>query len=199
MDLEYLLNKNGYTVNDLKGNKLIAVDAYKSNADIYCFGKTDKGTWKENIKNFKGFVGKNGVGKEIYEGSGMTPAGIFDLGEGFYQQEKPDTSYPMFKITENTYWVDDINSEYYNRKIESEYNDISVRAEHMIETEKYYYGIVVEYNTNPIIKGKGSAIFMHCSDEATRGCVGVEREKMKQILQWLDYKSKAQIYIIKND
>jgi L,D-peptidoglycan transpeptidase YkuD (ErfK/YbiS/YcfS/YnhG family) len=48
--------------------------------------------------------------------------------------------------------------------------------------------MVIEYNTKPVVKGKGSAIFFHLSDEKhtpTSGCVAIEENDMLNYLQWL--------------
>jgi len=53
----------------------------------------------------------------------------------------------------------------------------------------YKYGIIIEYNTNPVIKGNGSAIFLHiwkAEDMPTAGCVAVSQENILKILDWLD-------------
>ena len=53
----------------------------------------------------------------------------------------------------------------------------------------YKYGIVIEYNTNPVIKGYGSAIFFHIwrgKDVTTEGCVAVSEDNIIRILEWLD-------------
>ena len=55
--------------------------------------------------------------------------------------------------------------------------------------DQYKYGIVVEYNTNPIIKGKGSAIFIHVwrnRNQPTAGCISISQEKILKLLEWLD-------------
>ena len=51
------------------------------------------------------------------------------------------------------------------------------------ETVAYKYVAVVEYNTANIVKGAGSAIFLHCSKgRPTAGCVSVSEESMVKIL-----------------
>ncbi|MFZ3156649.1 MAG: L,D-transpeptidase family protein, partial [Smithella sp.] len=53
----------------------------------------------------------------------------------------------------------------------------------------YKYGIVIEYNTGPIIKGNGSAIFLHIwkgAGTTSAGCVAVSEEDIIKILGWLD-------------
>ena len=53
----------------------------------------------------------------------------------------------------------------------------------------YKYGIVIEYNTDPVIKGNGSAIFLHIwKNESipTAGCVAVSEENLIKIIEWLD-------------
>jgi L,D-peptidoglycan transpeptidase YkuD (ErfK/YbiS/YcfS/YnhG family) len=53
----------------------------------------------------------------------------------------------------------------------------------------YKYGIVIEYNTDPIIKGNGSAIFLHIwkgEGLPTVGCVAVSEEDIIKIMGWLD-------------
>ena len=52
----------------------------------------------------------------------------------------------------------------------------------------YKYGIVIEYNTNPAIKGYGSAIFLHVwggENDTTEGCVAVSEEKLLKFLNGL--------------
>lgn len=51
--------------------------------------------------------------------------------------------------------------------------------------------MVVEYNMNPIIKGNGSAIFFHLGVKKpyfTAGCVAIDEDNMKSIVNWLDPK-----------
>jgi L,D-peptidoglycan transpeptidase YkuD (ErfK/YbiS/YcfS/YnhG family) len=58
------------------------------------------------------------------------------------------------------------------------------RADHL-----YKWGIVIEYNTQPVIPGKGSAIFLHIWRQpgvATAGCVAMGEEQLVGLLQWLN-------------
>ena len=57
----------------------------------------------------------------------------------------------------------------------------------------YKYCIVIEYNTNPVVKGKGSAIFFHVADEKyspTAGCVAIAEKDMLQFLKWFKPRKK---------
>lgn len=61
----------------------------------------------------------------------------------------------------------------------------------------YEYGIVIEYNTEKVEKGKGSAIFFHlwgwpCT---TTGCVALEKRNIRKILKWLDPARKPVVVI----
>ena len=75
---------------------------------------------KYNIKT-KAFIGENGASTIMKEGNGMTPIGTFDLGiaMGTHSEEemKPKMKINYIQINENHYWVDDINSFYYNKRI----------------------------------------------------------------------------------
>jgi len=54
---------------------------------------------------------------------------------------------------------------------------------------------VIEYNMHPIVKGKGSAIFLHVWKQrgATAGCVAMSEEMVLRILGWLDPAKKPLI------
>lgn len=89
-------------------------------------------------------------------------------------------------MTEHTYWVDDPESKYYNQRVEGVENKDWNSAEHMIDYySAYHYGFVIEFNTTNIIAGKGSAIFFHCSQSPTAGCVGVSENSLLVYLQIL--------------
>ena len=53
----------------------------------------------------------------------------------------------------------------------------------------YEYAVVIGYNTNPVVKGNGSAIFLHVwrgPEAPTAGCVALDRSDLVALLAWLD-------------
>ena len=144
----------------------------------------------------KAFVGTGGIDFDIAPGANKTPMGFYYLGDGFYTDDKPDTTYPLFKITNDTYWVEDTKSKFYNKHVEGTSEKDWNSADHMISSpEAYKYGLVVNYNTantNPNFAGK---IFMYCGSEPTTGGIAVPEETMKTILEWLSDDSRVFIFI----
>lgn len=186
-DIELLtefLQSSNYSYSDIEdSSQLIIVNSEGSNCETYCYEKNDD-IWTL-ISDSRGILGKNGVTDDKHEGDGCTPQGLYTLGFGF-GTDYIDTQLEYRIINNNCYWVDDADSEYYNQWVETtdiEWNS----AEHLIDyTESYRYGVVINYNTDPVIPNAGSAIFLHCSSgNYTAGCVAVSEENMKNIIQWL--------------
>ena len=73
-------------------------------------------------------------------------------------------------------------------------------AEHLIEYP-IQYEYLIEIKTNPNnIPGKGSAIFLHCSNnELTAGCIAVEKEIMKKLINNIDEHTKIEIRSYSNE
>lgn len=151
---------------------------------------------KYNIKA-KAYIGKNGITRDKKEGDGKTPLGSFELGRilGTHKKINNRNSLEYQEINENMYWIDDSKSKYYNQlvdisKVKKDWNS----AEHLIDYP-IQYEYLIEVRTNPNnISGKGSAIFLHCSNnKATAGCVAVSRDTMKKILENIDKNTKIEI------
>ena len=184
-------------------NQLISVNKSKVELkEISC------DAW-ETVKTFdRVYIGKNGFTKDKREGDMKTPLGLFKIGIAFSTTDL-NINYPCLKITENSYWVDDINSNFYNMWVEigdivANYNYITSSdkitwnsAEHLIDyPTEYEQGFVIEYNTDNREKGKGSAIFFHVKDkDYTAGCIAVNKEDMEYILNWLDKDKEPHILI----
>lgn len=152
-----------------------------------------------NLFKTKAYIGKNGITNDKQEGDGKTPIGTFDVGIAFGTHNKNEINYNNYiEINKDLYWVDDVESKYYNQlidigKIQKDWKS----AEHLIEYSKQYeYAIEIKTNPNNI-RGKGSAIFLHCSTESpTAGCITIDKEQMKKLLDILE--AKVTIQIIKN-
>ena len=206
-ELVETMSSYGYTLeNIISGDRIILVDTNssgeKTRALVYCFQKSEKSNYWWNVAGEgkalteQAFIGENSSDYEVAPGSKKTPGGIWMAGDGFYIGTKPNTGYPMFEITENTYWVTDPKSKYYNQKVEGTANKDWSSAEHMITAEKSYkYGLVVEYNTGNADSSKGSAIFLHCGSSPTEGCVALPDNVMKAILEWLGKDSRVSVFI----
>ena len=146
-----------------------------------------------NVKLFstKAFIGKNGITNDKREGDGKTPIGKYNLGVAFGTHDNVKFS-NYIKINENLYWVDDVNSKFYNQlvditKVKRDWNS----SEHLIEYPKQYE-YAIEIKTNPKnVPGKGSAIFLHCSvGTPTLGCVAIESRNMKFLLDNIESNTK---------
>ena len=144
----------------------------------------------------QGYVGRNGISENKREGDGATPKGLYPITEGFYMGSAPQTGLDLFPITRDTYWVDDPDSKYYNRRVEGTRDKDWASAEHMIDYDPYYaYGFVVGYNTQAVYKA-GSAIFFHVGDMATSGCVATDRAWVLAYLAALDKSYNPYILIV---
>jgi len=83
-------------------------------------------------------------------------------------------------------WCDDPDSKQYNKLIEL---PSLCKYEKLYKNENIYDIILVlNYNMNPIIKNKGSAIFIHISKKnykKTEGCVAIKKVHLLKIIKSL--------------
>ncbi len=122
------------------------------------------------------------------EGDGGTPTGVYPLSLVFGYAATAHTAMPYRQITVEDYWVDDPLSPQYNTWVYGRPHAASWETM-LREDGLYRHGIVVEYNTRPVIAGKGSAIFVHLwrgHGEPTSGCVALAETDLLKITSWLE-------------
>ena len=201
LQLTTLLDAGGIRYEELAQNncsQLITVVADGTNAQIGFYG-CEEGVWEERTElACQGRVGRGGVSAEKQEGDGCTPIGLYGIGSAFYITDLPDTKLDMFQITDDTYWIDDPNSAFYNQKVEGTQNKDWDSAEYMISYGVYRYGFVVEYNLQAV-KGAGSAIFFHVGNTPTAGCIATEENMVLAYLKELDKEKNPCILILDSD
>jgi len=158
-----------------------------------------KGKWLVQFKAIKASVGRNGIAnkEEKIEGDGKSPNGLFELGRVFGYDELGPTSLDYTQTNSEDKWIDDPEASDYNTYVRG--NTSAKSFEHLkLNSIDYKYCIVIEYNTKPVVKGKGSAIFFHLSDEKytpTSGCVAIAENDMLNYLQWLMPNKKRAILL----
>jgi D-alanyl-D-alanine dipeptidase len=174
------------------------------NGTLQRYEKTN--TWHKVGKAIEIKLGRNGLGWGIglhttpkdakiikKEGDGKAPAGIFELKQAFgYFPFVVDYPYEVYKATDHC--VDDVNSKFYNKIVDSTKVDVDYKSkEHMRFPKNYYkYGIVVNHNhidEAGAKKGAGSCIFIHIKSVPTAGCTVMREDEMKEIIKWLDVES----------
>lgn len=192
------LAQSGRSTDDLYGSQLIVVDSGGGTSATVSYYQKNGGKWEApaSMPSVSGFVGSGGVG-QASESLSVTPAGLFNITTAFGFDATIDTGLPYFQVTENTYYVDDPNSKYYNQHVEGTEDMDWQSAEHMIDyPSNYNYGFVFDYNTDPVVKGAGSAFFMHVNTMPTHGCVAVSQDDMIKTLSWLDQQYSPCILIL---
>lgn len=193
--LESALNRYGFSCENLgNSQQLIFVESSGTSCTVSLYEKTD--LWAKKV-SYSGIVGKNGVNQKSREGDYCTPFGLYSLGFAFGMESFDGLNVEYRIINSNCYWVDDPESEYYNQWVETD-TPVWNSAEHLSDYENSYrYGIVINYNMNPVVPGAGSAIFLHCATgDYTAGCVAVPEENMTDILRWVDSGKSPLIIIV---
>ena len=129
--------------------------------------------------------GRSGVRADKREGDGASPKGTFPLLYGFYRADRvarPASGLTMTPLQPDDGWVDDPEDANYNRLVKLPY---AASHENMWMAEGLYdLVIVIGYNTDPIVPGRGSAIFLHCAREdfsPTAGCIAIERAVLARL------------------
>ena len=148
-------------------------------------------------KKLKCAVGHNGLTNDKKEGDLSTPTGVFSFNKIYYRADKLGKikfAIDSSIIHENDGWCDDQDSKLYNQYIRFPFKE---SAEHLYRSDDIYDIIcVLNYNTSPIIPGKGSAIFLHIARPnfvGTEGCIAIEKEPLFEIAKNLTDSSKIVI------
>jgi L,D-peptidoglycan transpeptidase YkuD (ErfK/YbiS/YcfS/YnhG family) len=180
-------------------NQLLVVYNYKPESFTAVFVALEKNgkNWVVNQSPIEAGVGKNGFAlpNQKVEGDGKSPTGIFRLGKLFSYEKQLHSLLENQQTTKEDKWIDDVNSPDYNKHIIGA-TDAKSYENLLLNTDVYKYCMIIEYNTNPVIKGKGSAIFFHLALKPasfTSGCVAINEESMKLMVNWLDPKQNPTI------
>ena len=149
-----------------------------------------------NGYKFKCSIGKSGIKKNKREGDNATPQGIFSLGKFYYRPDrikKICTNLSYKKIKKNMGWCNDPRNIKYNKEV----NRKKIKNSEKLFRQDYKYNalIIINYNSKPIKKNRGSAIFIHLTKDykPTAGCVAVEQNDFLKLAKIINNKTKIKI------
>jgi L,D-peptidoglycan transpeptidase YkuD (ErfK/YbiS/YcfS/YnhG family) len=154
----------------------------KSGPDNY---RLSYGTWSVRCA-----IGRSGMIRDKREGDGGTPVGTWPVRRVFYRPDrlaKPATKLRTVALSPADGWCDAPGDKNYNRLVKLPY---PASAEDMWRDDAIY-DVVMElgYNDDPVVPGKGSAIFLHLSRKnysGTAGCVAIAPKDMTKLLAKLE-------------
>ncbi len=143
---------------------------------------------------FRCALGKSGIGNKKIEGDNITPRGTFKIVKIYYRKDRTQkilSKFRLIKITKNIGWCDDPKSKKYNQliKLPNRYSH-----EKFFKNDNSYDLIVIlNYNINPIIKNKGSAIFINIAKKnykSTAGCIALKKDDLLKLIKIIDTNTK---------
>ena len=152
-----------------------------------------------DLGRFTCAIGRAGLTTNKIEGDHKTPVGEFKFNKIYYRKDRLGEmlfKIPFAIIEENDGWCDDPKSKLYNQHIQFPFD---ASAERLFRDDDLYDIIcVLNYNTNPIVPGKGSAIFLHiCKPNfaGTEGCVAIEKKNILKLVNLIDFNTKLIIKV----
>jgi L,D-peptidoglycan transpeptidase YkuD (ErfK/YbiS/YcfS/YnhG family) len=141
-------------------------------------------TWHD--QTLRCALGKAGVRVEKEEGDGATPAGLLPFRRIFYRADRvppPRCPMPVEPIASTDGWCDDPTHRDYNRFVHLPHD---ARHEELWRRDEAYDVIaVLGWNDSPVVKGRGSAIFLHLASPnyaPTDGCVALALPDLSRLL-----------------
>jgi L,D-peptidoglycan transpeptidase YkuD (ErfK/YbiS/YcfS/YnhG family) len=138
--------------------------------------------------------GRGGIKKKKIEGDNITPKGIYKILNIYYRSDrikKISSKFQILKIKKNMGWCDDPKSKKYNQLIKIPYK---YHYEKLYRKDNIYDLILVlNYNIKPIVKNRGSAIFIHIAKknyEKTAGCIVLKKKNLIKLIEKINKKTK---------
>ena len=146
---------------------------------------------------FKCCIGINGTTKNKIEGDKKTPKGTFSLGSVYFRKDKnskPTTKLKCIAINKSMGWCNDIKNKKYNKLIKI--NNKTAHEKMYRNDYKYNYLLVINYNTKKKIPFKGSAIFIHLTNnyKPTIGCIAIKKKDFLILVKIINKKTKIKIF-----
>jgi L,D-peptidoglycan transpeptidase YkuD (ErfK/YbiS/YcfS/YnhG family) len=148
--------------------------------------------WDRIAGPYPARVGVNGLSDHKVEGDGTTPSGSYGIGPVVYgNSPNPGVHYPYHSLVCGDWWDEDPTSRWYNEFVHipcGSYPAWTAGDSEALwtDTTAYQSFAFIEYNADPVVPYRGSAIFLHDGIAApTTGCVSLDPTQLDQVLDWL--------------
>ncbi len=135
---------------------------------------------------FRAAIGRGGVRADKQEGDGATPLGLLPLRRVLYRADRgpvPLAAVPREPIAPDDGWCDDPAYPDYNRMVRLPH---PAHCEALWRDDRLYDIVgVLGWNDAPVVRGRGSAIFLHVArpDLApTAGCIALPPSDLRAVL-----------------
>ena len=144
---------------------------------------------------FRCCVGKEGIKSNKKEGDYSTPKGLFSLKKLYFRKDRidiPNCKIHKKIIKKGMAWCDDPEHKKYNEEIKT--HNKKLKENLYRKDHKYDYVISISHNEKKI-PGKGSAIFIHLTNNytTTAGCIALKKKDFEILLKLIDKKTKIKI------
>jgi L,D-peptidoglycan transpeptidase YkuD (ErfK/YbiS/YcfS/YnhG family) len=146
--------------------------------------------WRRVAGPWQARLGRSGLSAHKREGDGATPTGTYRFGATVYGiAPNPGVRFRYHRLRCGDWWDEDAASSTYNT-----FRHVACGATPSFGggsealwriAPQYRYFAVIEYNSRPVVPGRGSAIFLHVAVGATAGCVSLPEGELVQLLRWL--------------
>jgi L,D-peptidoglycan transpeptidase YkuD (ErfK/YbiS/YcfS/YnhG family) len=159
------------------------------------------GCWRRQFGPWPARIGYAGFSNHKVEGDGTTPIGIFAIRPQFYgNAANPGVRFAYHRLVCGDWWDEDPSTHLYNEFVHVPCGTsppFGGESEALWrETLAYPIFAVIDYNSSPVVPGRGSAIFLHASVGApTSGCVSVPLSDLDALLRWLQPRSDPVIVL----
>jgi L,D-peptidoglycan transpeptidase YkuD (ErfK/YbiS/YcfS/YnhG family) len=157
--------------------------------------------WARVAGPWQAWLGIRGISERKREGDLKTPSGAFGIQPVMFGvAANPGVRYRYHRIVCGDWWVEDPRSPAYNRFRHVPCGSkppFRTTSEDMSKSPTSYRHLaVIDYNTHPIVPGRGSGIFLHVSHgNATLGCVALPLPQLTWLLKWFDPAAQPLIVI----
>ena len=142
-------------------------------------------------------LGKRGIKNKRNEGDKITPKGLYKIKYILYRKDrikKIQTNLKKIIIKKDMGWCDDSKSKKYNKLVQLPFKYSYERLYR--KDSSYDIILVLNYNMNPVIKEKGSAIFIHVAKKnykKTKGCIAVKKFELLKIVKKIKSNTRVKI------
>jgi L,D-peptidoglycan transpeptidase YkuD (ErfK/YbiS/YcfS/YnhG family) len=160
-----------------------------SDAKVDVYERTSSG-WRAVGAGIPAKIGSKGMSPEHYDGSMLTPMGVYTLDFAFGTQPNPGGGLQYVQVGPNHWWDGDMKSPTYNtmqvcEKAKCPFSTALSDGTENLDIPQYAHAVVMGVNKQRV-PGKGGAFFLHTTDGGpTAGCVAIDDEMLVKVMQWL--------------